>query len=167
MTTQPLLLPYRLETTPSPATADHNTPRFGKLRLTVGDDTQGRSDQVVRCTRITVTMPAITSDPAPLRQPLSITTAAPTVHERAHGREWWIVPNTTHPAATVFTLLPEEPAHFDGTWQVTFLIETDPGFETTTVHITEETATGNSDITARTARIPTTVLPATPSEGHQ
>ncbi|MDT0454427.1 hypothetical protein RM550_01565 [Streptomyces sp. DSM 41527] len=157
-----LLLPYRLDASTGPAAPsdDNATPLYGRLRLTVGDDPQGRMDRPVRCTRITLGVPSPAARPGLARPPLALTTAAPTVHERAHGREWWIVPNTTDPAVTVFTCLPEEPAHFDGTWSISFVIDMDPGFESTTVEITEETTAGSGDVTARTSPVPLTVLPS-------
>jgi hypothetical protein len=164
-----LLLPYRVDVTPGSATTDDAPPRYHQLRLTVGEeggDGQGRAEQAVRCTRITVSVPAATSDPTLARQPLAISTTVPSVRGSAQGQEWWIVPDTTDPAATVFACVPEEPAQFDGTWAISFLIELDPGFESTAVEITEETTADSGPASSRSSRVVATVLPTTTSEGQ-
>ncbi|AZS76126.1 hypothetical protein DDE74_39470 [Streptomyces lydicus] len=161
-----LLLPYRVDITPGSATTDDAPPRYHQLRLTVGEDGRGRVEQPVRCARITVSVPSATSDPALARQPLAISTTVPSVRSSAQGQEWWIVPDTTDPAVTVFACVPEVPARFDGTWAVSFLIELDPGFESTAVEITEETAADGGPAGSRSSRVVATVLPTTTSEGQ-
>ncbi|AZS75756.1 hypothetical protein DDE74_37070 [Streptomyces lydicus] len=161
-----LLLPYRVDITPGSAATDDAPPRYHQLRLTVGEDDQSRAEQPVRCTRITVSVPAATSDQRLARQPLAISTTVPSVRSSAQGQEWWIVPDTTDPAVTVFACVPEEPARFDGTWTVSFLIELDPGFESTTVEITEETTADSGPARSRNSRVVASVLPATASEGQ-
>ncbi|KJK55492.1 hypothetical protein [Saccharothrix sp. ST-888] len=162
-----LLLPYRVDITPGPATADDAPPRYHQLRLTVGEEGQGRAEQPVRCTRIAVRVPAPTSDPRLARQPLAFSTTVPSVRSSAQGQEWWIVPDTTDPAATVFACVPDQPARFDGTWTISFLIELDPGFETTDVEITEETAADNGPVSNRSSRVAATVLAAGAWEGQE
>ncbi|GAB2725006.1 hypothetical protein [Kitasatospora kifunensis] len=162
-----LLLPYQVDITPGPATTDDAPPRYHQLRLTVGEEGQGgRSEQPVRCTRIAVRVPAATSDPRLARQPLAISTTVPSVRGSAQGQEWWIVPDTTDPAATVFACVPEEPAQFDGTWAISFLIELDPGFESTDVEITEQTTADNGPVSARSSHVVATVLPVSASDGQ-
>lgn len=163
-----LLLPYRVDITPGPATTADGPPRYHQLRLTVGEEAggEGRAEQSVRCTRITVRVPAPTSDRRLAGRPPAISTTVPSVRGSAQGQQWWIVPDTTDPAATVFACVPEEPARFDGTWALSFLIELDPGFESTAVEITEETTTDDGPARSRSSRVAATVLPTPASEGQ-
>ncbi|MFF7636447.1 hypothetical protein ACFZB9_25350 [Kitasatospora sp. NPDC008050] len=161
-----LLLPYRVDITPGPATTDGAQPRYHQLRLTVGEEGRTSAEQPVRCTRIAVRVPAATSDPRLARQPLAISTTVPSVRSSAQGQEWWIVPDTTDPAVTVFACVPDQPAQFDGTWAISFLIELDPGFESTDVEITEETAADSGPVSRRSSRVVASVLPVGGSEGQ-
>ncbi|MFF3115537.1 hypothetical protein ACFVSN_40935 [Kitasatospora sp. NPDC057904] len=166
-----LLLPYRVDITSGPNAGpdatDNAPPRYHQLRLTVGEEGRNEAAQPVRCTRISVRVPAPASDPRLARQPLAVSTTVPSVQGSAQGQEWWIVPDTTDPTVTVFACVPDQPARFDGTWAISFTIGLDPGFESTEVEITEDTSTDNGPVSSRSSRIAARVLPAGESEGQQ
>ena len=63
--------------------------------------------------------------------------------------------------------MPDQPAQFDGTWAISFLIDMDPGFESTDVEITEETAADNGPVMSRSSRLVASVLLAVPAEGQE
>ncbi|WP_406230018.1 hypothetical protein [Nocardia sp. NBC_01009] len=135
-----LLLSYRIEAGLAPR-ADSG-PTHRQLRLTVGEG-EIRSGEPVQCRGFTLSI-AAHSDPRLAARALSLSTAASTVARRAHGQQWWVIPDTTDPARVVFRIRPEEPALFDGSWSVSFRIEMNPGFDSDTVDITEQTAVAST-----------------------
>ncbi|WP_406275215.1 hypothetical protein OH799_02705 [Nocardia sp. NBC_00881] len=135
-----LLLPYRIEAGPQPRAETGPTHR--QFRLTVGDG-EIESGEPVQCRGFTVSV-AAHSDPRLAARAVSLSTAVSAVSGRAHGQQWWIVPDTTDPARVVFRIRPEEPALFDGSWSVSFQIEMNPGFDSDIVDITEHTAVAST-----------------------
>jgi hypothetical protein len=115
-----LLLPYHLRITPRPK---RDPGGYDQLRMTVGNDFHQRIQRPVRCTQITLTVPNL--NPPTTTQPISIRTRVTPVTGRDQGRRWWIYPNTTDPTHATFSCVPENTAHFDGTWSITFTIELD------------------------------------------
>ncbi|MBD0693567.1 hypothetical protein [Streptomyces sp. CBMA123] len=153
-----LLLPYRLELTPATAQQPGEM-ALNRVRLTIGDDPQGRTSWPVQCTRIAVSLPH--ADPAAARSGEPVVYRARLDLERGpgRGRQWLVETTTTDPAATTLTLTPAEPAHFDGNWTLalTLDISTRPG---TRSHITEDTAPGDGSPQRRTGNTTSTTQEA-------
>ncbi|UYB43406.1 hypothetical protein SLV14_006375 [Streptomyces sp. Je 1-4] len=137
-----LLLPYRLEHTPATATPQ-GVPALHRVRLTIGDHSDGRADWPVRCTRIALGLPAAHSTSLRAGEPVILRTRLERERGPGRGRQWLVKTTTTDPTVTTLTLTPAEPARFDGTWTLTLTLDISTPLGTRT-RITEETATGGS-----------------------
>ncbi|MEE1827706.1 hypothetical protein PUR61_36855 [Streptomyces sp. BE20] len=154
-----LLLPYRLEHTPATATQPGEV-ALDRVRLTIGDDPDGRSAWPVRCARISVGLPLAEHASVPSGEPVILRTRLELDRGTGHGRQWLVETTTTDPAVTTLTLVPAEPARFDGTWTLTLTLDISTPLGTR-CRITENTALGDSSPQRRagTAAFTGTPLP--------
>ncbi|MFB6440154.1 hypothetical protein ACFCVY_25840 [Streptomyces sp. NPDC056411] len=154
-----LLLPYRLEHTP--ATAAHpGEVALNRVRLTIGDDPDGRASWPVRCARIALDLPTAHGAAARTEEPVILRTRLELERGTGRGRQWLVETTTTDPTITTLTLNPAEPATFDGTWTLSLTLDISTPLGTQS-RITEDTAPGGSSPRrhAGTATLTTTPLP--------
>ncbi|MCZ1006770.1 hypothetical protein [Streptomyces lydicus] len=151
-----LLLPYRLEYTPATAEQPGGL-ALNRVRLTIGDDPGTRTTWPVQCARIALDLPHADGTSVPNGEAVILRTRLDLERGPGRGRQW-LVETTTDRAATTLTLVPAEPARFDGTWTLTLTLDisTPPGTQT---RITEDTALGDSSPQPRTGNA---ILTATP-----
>ncbi|MGW1792736.1 hypothetical protein ACWCO0_21630 [Streptomyces tubercidicus] len=154
-----LLLPYRLEHTPATA-AQPGEMALDRVRLTIGEDPDGRTTWPVRCARITLGLPAAHGAAARTGEPVILRTRLELERGPGRGRQWLVETTTTDPATTTLTLNPAEPAGFDGTWSLTLTLDISTPLGTQS-RITEDTALGDSRSRHRagTATFTATPLP--------
>ncbi|WP_330316062.1 hypothetical protein [Streptomyces platensis] len=143
-----LLLPYRLEHTPAVA-AQPGEVALNRVRLTIGDDPDSRTAWPVRCARITVGLPTAHGAPVQTGEPVILRTRLDLERGPGRGRQWLVETTTTDPAVTTLTLVPAEPASFDGAWTLTLTLDISTPLGTQS-RITEDTALGDSSPQPRT-----------------
>ncbi|MFE6871871.1 hypothetical protein ACFVFS_35685 [Kitasatospora sp. NPDC057692] len=156
-----LLLPYRLEHTPATATQPGEV-ALDRVRLTIGDDPEGRTAWPVRCARITLDLPTAHGATVPTGEPVILRTRLELERGPGRGRQWLVETATTDPATTLLTLNPAEPARFDGTWTLTLTLDISTPLGTRS-RITEDTAADDSSPQRRTGTAGLTVVSTLPN----
>ncbi|MGW7640293.1 hypothetical protein [Streptomyces decoyicus] len=152
-------LSYALATTPTALTrASPHHPRQGRLDITV--TRTGAAQAPATCRGITVEVPTGTHPRALTTRPERINTAY-----RAPGsRAWLIRKMLTRPDRTVFTCTPENPRHeavFNATWAFTLILDNiplDAQDGTTTIRVTDDTATESAARARHSAELRVTVI---------
>lgn len=157
-----LLLPYRLEHTPAPATGPEET-ALHRVRLTVGDDPEGRTAWPVRCARIALALPTAHDAVVRTGEPVILRTRLDVRRGPGRGRQWLVETGTADPTTTLLTLTPAEPAGFDGSWTLTLILDISTPLGTLS-RITEDTAPGDGPPRRRAGNTTLTTATATPSE---
>ncbi|TQF02687.1 hypothetical protein E6W39_10975 [Kitasatospora acidiphila] len=152
-----LLLPYSLEHTPATA-AQPGAVALNRVRLTIGDDPEGRTAWPVRCGRIAVDLPTAHGAAARTGEPVILRTRLELERGPGRGRQWLVETTTTDPTVTTLTLSPAEPASFDGTWTLTLTLDISTPLGTQS-RITEDTARGESSPQRRAGTAALTVMP--------
>ncbi|MEZ0107399.1 hypothetical protein ABH920_001391 [Catenulispora sp. EB89] len=140
-----LLLPYQVTVTP--ASTSGATP-LTTVHFAVGADPEGRTAWPVRCAQISLALPVRAGAAIPRDEPVFLRTKLANPPDGEHGRNWHIHADTTDPAVTVLDLVPEEPAVFDGSWEVAVTVEISTPLDQT-VRLSEQTAAGTDQLAAR------------------
>ncbi|WKU48694.1 hypothetical protein Q3V23_34050 [Streptomyces sp. VNUA116] len=153
-----LLLPYLLEHTAATARQPGGV-AFDRIRLTIGDNPDGRTIRPVQCRRILLDLPYADGASGPTGEPVILRTRLDLPRGPGRGRQWLVETTTTDPAATVLALLPAEPARFDGTWALSLTLDISAplGPETS---ITEDAALGEDSPQRRTGSATLTAAPS-------
>ncbi|MGW2412704.1 hypothetical protein ACWCV5_11040 [Streptomyces tubercidicus] len=154
---QALLLPYRPEHTPATA-AQPGAVALSRMHVTIGDPQDGPLARPVRCERITLSLPLAPNAHVPTDEPVILRTRLDLPRGPGHGRQWLVETATTDPATTLLTLLPAEPASFDGTWTLTLTLDTSNPLGDQ-IHITEDTALDDNSPQRRTRSATLTAAP--------
>ncbi|UQI45952.1 hypothetical protein M1P56_17115 [Streptomyces sp. HU2014] len=155
--TPALLLPYRLEHTAATARQPGGV-ALDRVRLTIGESPDGRTVRPVRCRRITLHLPHADGVSVPTGEPVILRTRMDLPRGPGRGRQWLVETTTTDRAATVLTLLPAEPARFDGAWALTLTLDISAPLGPET-RITEDTALGADSPQRRTGSATLTAVP--------
>ncbi|MGA4949225.1 hypothetical protein [Streptomyces lydicamycinicus] len=153
----PLLLPYRLEHTPA-TTAQPGATALHRVRLTIGDDPTGRTTWPIRCQRIALALPVADNASAPADEPVILRTRLDLERGPGRGRQWLVETTTTDPSTTLLTLVPAEPARFDGTWTLALTLDISTPLGNRT-RITEDTALGDTSPQRRAGNATLTATP--------
>ncbi|GAA2687960.1 MULTISPECIES: hypothetical protein [Actinosynnema] len=130
-------------------------PSYATLTLAYGKEKAAGASWPIECSKLVISIPtgrqatALTGDPQRINPSTGIITAG-------NGKKWSIAKDSTDPNRTDYTLVPDDDATFDGTWQLNVElsgIEVNGAIGPVTLGLTEKTKTSGGEFTERTGHV--------------